>query len=631
MAAADSHHAACLSLCTVTLVVPFSINTVLFALQLLFLEPWPAASAHSATASSMPPARPVLTGAHSAPVAPSSDSSLACPSALSLAASRSAAASSLHQLDEGGILNLDIYKLIVGGERAVFEELVRKTLDGGFFFGALWPRNRAAQHDSDSEGDDDGSGSDDERGRFRRARSPSPVDESRYDPRHMFSNNGGGGDGSNSSFDALLRRVEQNGRQAHVGAVDSHQQPQQRDRRRASRGDHAMDSDSDGHSGAANGAVAPAHKPQSHLSSSGVPSNGGKGVQKRSKRLLHRKRAHRLISSSDAHEHNPAASLCASSPSMRMMLPGVDAADLPTHVHKRIRSQQLALEACIGREGQLQQQQHPNAVIGSSSMLRVAATSRRRIIQLRPLPGMADSSGRAPVTRKRPSPLPASLSDGEYEDAAEAEVAAVAALGAPRRNPSPTAAQDDSSAVPRRRRAKKQFRPATSEDDGDGDRMHGSLAPFGMGTDAAASANGTPRPSSTVLPDLASFASFHPTSPPLPLGRSVSPPQSHTATAASLSDGAQSSNSPKRNVSDCGSLMPSLLTLDERGARYGAAGSEAAGASFILHGRSSSRSLNLFGSGPVKARTGSAAGAGLADLKDLHASLPAAALNAMVD
>ncbi len=40
------------------------------------------------------------------------------------------------QLLNDSILNLELFSIVQGGERSVFEEMVRKTLDGGFYFGA---------------------------------------------------------------------------------------------------------------------------------------------------------------------------------------------------------------------------------------------------------------------------------------------------------------------------------------------------------------------------------------------------------------------------------------------------------------------------------------------------------------
>ena len=367
--------------------------------------------------------------------------------------------------------------------------------------------------------------------------------------------------------------------------------------------------------------------------------------------------------------------------------------------------------------------------------LRTTMTPSRRIIKIRrapedptadklKVPAVAPGSG-AIASRKRPSPAPllgGSLSDGEYEfDGDDDTVDASEGTGV---GGATATTKDDQSApgstAMRRRRLKKQFKPSAillgslhggnDDDDDDDDAIEPEMLHiesqcfhFHSSTTSAASASmahrdgsSRPRPTSTMIPDLASFASFHPITSapslplplplplpfpsPMPLSVSTSSSflsahrrrrsednaspssgiwlplvvpgaSSSSALSSSSSDGglgcvAASSQSPKRNVSDCQSIAigRQIRPLDDQGARYGARATglsysglggaaapvvgglakqpgDESQSSFILHGRSSSRSLNMFGA-TTKAQVMHAAGAGLANLHDLQASLP---------
>lgn len=551
-----------------------SINAVIFSLQLLFLEPWPAAATVSATSSSMPPARPILATSVSASAASSASPA---PSALSLASSKSATASAARQFDEDNILNLELFQLIKGGERGVFENMVRRTLDGGFFYGQHWPRNRI---DSDDDSDEE-------------------------DEKHVNGNTAN----TPVPFETLLRRVEENGRKAHIS-------PQTNRTKRATTIDDAehdsimSETESD-----VDAASAPAHSPLRTGRTAGHyrpaklhPGSGSSHGSHSTRGPLHRKRGFHKTSPAHEHSANPAAAY-----SGRTSVDDYD--ETPRQKRNRVMH---AAEA----------ERSTHAVRSN--------TSTARLIHLRrSLHAAADSDSHhfltpSLATRKRPSPSifhaagGGSFSDGEYEDAdADSD---------PSHPPPHTEAKDDGSTAPRRR-LKKQYKPSFGlaagddvflfpNDDVDDEMLHiGTTAAFAFGA-AAASANerSSRTPSSTVI-DLASFASFR----PMPhdsieaIARASSTPRLPACVASDVSQ------SPKRNVSDCphvndiGSPLVSPIARNDAAI---AASSTAAGLpSFILHGRSSSRSINLFGT--TKSRVvHTSAGAGLADLQGILASLP---------
>lgn len=666
-----------------------SVNAVLFALQLLFLEPWPQANSGSSSTQELLPSS-------------SSSSSGGGHGALALASSKSATVCSTHQLSQDAVLCPEVRALILqAGGKQEFEAMVRRTLEGGFVFGKQWTRNQT-DPESDSSSDED------------------DREDGRCMPSNPAGRSGGGGQLLHyaglenrepaTPFETMLARVEQNGRQACVsdmqviGGSHSHNGSDRRASpypassmhprlRVIKRRDHItpiaeLDADGDdtlaecvapSAASAASAASTPvrgaghrrtakirnlgeaftapvgsagAASSSASSSPSGSPSKRAlAGLAHGSPSLLHAKRSHHRMAKSSPHAPNPAAAIAESRPSFQRVADGTGAGS--AHSHKRIRSAPAA------------------AVLTSAR----SCTSNHRVVKLRsfdsPLlaapaaaasavSAVANSAARS--SRKRPSPAPAvsvpqshsaSLSDGEYELCAESEneeqpdaegdlnLTTSTRLGA-----SPTSAQDDhsSSAVSTRRilrRNKKQFlHPVAQASCSSGTdelelaslvQMHGpahSSAAF-LRTHERIPQLMAQRPPSTVLPDLASFASFRPAGNPLFAAASSSSSSSSSAARLSPSDPVTAaSSSPKRNASDCGGIaIVPAAPLDLEGARYGmqrrdATDDAAGGATFILSGRSSSRSLNMFGSS-AKSIVHAPAGPGLANLQDLQASLPA--------
>jgi len=606
-----------------------TLNAVILALQLLFLEPWPVLSSHAATSSALPPSRPQITssasGGASSSVLPSVQAQR---SALSLVSSQSAAACSLMHLNEDSILNLELLPLIRAGDRATFEEHVRRSLEGGFLFGRQWRRNCAKVHGDDS--DDDSEGEDDEQHHH-----PERDDDDGFSASQPHEESK-----SPSSFDRLLQRVEAEGRQAHV-----------RTTAREERKEEEMMEDLDG---------APRGSPSrlGAAAGSGAPHSGNSGTPRKKRLPLprHRKRSYWKMSPNEAHEANPAAALV-----MNVKGAGVcdDDAQL-LQMHKRARSTPQAAGSSA-----------PPALT-----TRVATTSRHRVIRLRKLDFDEAASGAAPAaaqSRKRAQRTVtlgvSSISDGEMEEGepmrrGSASVAAAAVA------PSADVVHvvrttSDSQRRPKKARAVSStalhllpFLSAASAAGGDSaaiddddeptarelEHIHAVHAALGMADVTAGGAtgvlSGSPvRPSSTVLPDLASFATLRAEV------ASVLPSPRPSAAASASPEQREQSGSPKRNVSNAESVSLSAFALGSGAAAASAAsasmldespfglapvrGSSLAESSpsFILAGRSSSRSVNLFGSvkGHVLAGAAAAAsGPGLADLQALHASLPVA-------
>ena len=643
-----------------------SVNAVLFALQLLFLEPWPQATS---TSSSSVGLLPSVASSSSTSSGYSHDREK--PSALALASSKSATSCSTHQLSQDAVLCPEIRALILqAGGKQEFESVVRRTLEGGFAFGRQWARNQTEpESDSSSEEADDGD--------------DTPAAYTRSKP-------GGGGAQLHyagledrepaTPFETMLARVEQNGRQACVsdvqvtGSSNGHHSSDRRASpyppasvhprlRVIKHRDHItpiaeLDADDDTLADcvapSASASAQPPARGAGHRRTAKIRGNLGDALAvvagglssspsaSPSKRTLglpslpHGKRSHHLMAKSSPHAPNPAAALAESRPSFQRVADGSGA----LHSHKRIRSAPAAAvlaRSCTSnhRIVKLRSFDTPFHATASSGAASASAAS-----------AVANVAGRS--SRKRPSPAPAvstsqsaSLSDGEYELLAESgedqDAEGDVQLNS-RASPTSTAAQDDhspsvSAAHTRRilRRNKKQHLPGS---------LHAHAA-ASAGTDEleiAALMQGPAhsstaflrlneqRPPSTVLPDLASFASFRPAGNPLLVASASSSSSSSSSTsAARLSPQdpvAAASSSPKRNASDCGGIaIVAAAPLDLRGARYGTRATDEAASSFILSGRSSSRSINFASYvGTTKAIV---AGPGLSNLQDLHASLPA--------
>ena len=333
-----------------------SINSVIFSLQLLFLEPWPvsAANGSSGSSSSLPPSRPILTTSSSASVSMGMNGH--APSALTLAASKSAATAAARQLEElDGILNIEIYQMILNGERGVFEDLVRRTLEGGFFFGEHFPRNKHAMNHSSDDDDDD-------------------------DRNHDT-------DSDHQQVEHMLQRVEENGRQAHVrrlsptSATRTHRYSQSHTME--SFNDHSMMVDQSAST------AAPSHSHSTtprrprliHRSPTQSPSHSPHSSHHLNKILLHRKRCFHKI----AHSMSSLTEFGSSAQTKRSKPSQLDDDD-------------VELE-CID----------PNIVAPTFAQTD-ALLSRPSLLST-----SASTSVHSRLLRKRPSPT-LSCSDGEYED-----------------------------------------------------------------------------------------------------------------------------------------------------------------------------------------------------------------------
>jgi ubiquitin-conjugating enzyme E2 M len=708
-----------------------TLNAVILALQLLFLEPWPVlSSGHSAASSALPPSRPqvstpipfstfddasaatsisVASAAFSsaATAAASAAASPALPqSTLSLVSSKSAAACSVMQLNEESILNLELLPLIRNGDRAMFEEWVRQTLNGCFLFGHNWRRNRAPAGDGedDDDGDDDVSvplhsydSDNDATSSVPPNRGLSSVAE---EPMSSSSKSGGTSGRSlrfhpprsSSPFDALLQRVEAHGRQAHVSAAAA---PSARAGAKSAAGAGAVHTGSykgerrefeqlmmDDDGAACAGQRTPPRLSSAARTFSGSPAASASAspvasyaTTPRKRRPLippHRKRSYSKMSPNDAHVPNPAAELV------------LDSSEDAPRCYKRARGTPAA-----------------GGSAPQASKLRVALTTRHRQIKLRLIeqdvaPAVASAANgshhqsRKRMQRPAPAAVSSSISDGELDDeevstlrtkpfaasatAVAVDDAAAVAVGGVVRTSSDTQARRAKKARPSAMLLLLQQQKTAASANADVDDeptarelehialMHAQLgmADVAAAASSSAAAGGllgpsftSPRPTSTTIPDLASFATFRAVAPEAALLSSTTAAaaaartQTRAASAigtggnpavASSPDQHSGSGSPKRNVSNAEGVSfdsglarggnaagpPPNLMSPFGGLPPARTGSnEATSSSFLLGGRSSSRSINLFGSikGHVLAVTGGA-GPGLANLRDLDASLP---------
>jgi hypothetical protein len=700
-----------------------TLNAVILALQLLFLEPWPVlSSGHSAASSALPPSRPqvstpipfstfddasaasamssVASAAFSSAAAAAASSPALPQSTLSLVSSKSAAACSVMQLNEESILNLELLPLIRNGDRAMFEEWVRQTLNGCFLFGHIWRRNRAPAGDGedDDDGDDDVSAPLHSYDSDNDATSSTPPNRSlssvAEEPMSSSSKSGGNSGRSSrfhpprssSPFDALLQRVEAHGRQAHVSAAVA---PSARAGAACAAGAGAVHTGSykgerreleqlmmDDDGAACAGQRTPPRLSSAVRTFSGSPAASASAspvasyaTTPRKRRPLippHRKRSYSKMSPNDAHVPNPAAELVLDS-----------CEDLPRY-YKRARGAPAA-----------------GGSAPQASKLRVALTTRHRQIKLRLIeqdvaPALTSAANgshhqsRKRMQRPAPAAASSSISDGELDDeedstlrtkpfAASATAVAVddaaVAIGGVVRTSSDTQARRAKKARPsamllllQQQQIAAGANAAVDDEPTARELEHIALvhAQLGMADVAAAAASSSaaagglsgpsftsPRSTSTtMIPDLASFATFRAMAPEAALlssttaataaGARASGTGTGAAAVASSPDQHSGSGSPKRNVSNAeGVSFDSGLALGGNAAApppnlmspFGglppARSGSSEASSFLLGGRSSSRSINLFGSikGHVLAVTGGA-GPGLANLRDLDASLP---------
>jgi ubiquitin-conjugating enzyme E2 M len=105
-----------------------SINAVILAMQLMFVEPWPhpssSLSLHTSAASDPVPPGVTLQG----PIA--------------RACTRSAVFNGAMQLSDEAVLNPEIRSLLqLPTGKTMFQNMVEQTLRGGFFFGSQWSSN----------------------------------------------------------------------------------------------------------------------------------------------------------------------------------------------------------------------------------------------------------------------------------------------------------------------------------------------------------------------------------------------------------------------------------------------------------------------------------------------------------